>query len=246
MGHTHVAVGKNSHVPPIPESHHAAFDGLVTRARQLFGNAVEEKLIAPDSYRLPTFRVGQLSMIGEQWLVVEVEPGPYSRHGHQRWELDWNADLEKAMALLEKYHARQMLAPGSSDVLLARLIALVGDDGDVTVSTERAEFDRTATVTPHHHGTLPFDVLITSGYVVVINGPDFGWWTFGGDYEDDGVNEAQTVLEHLIIRGGTIHITRRSSQLLDIDGGIVSGPHRDAVRTRRTNNLRFLPYRQPV
>ena len=148
------------------------------------------------------------------------------------------------MTLLEKYHARQILAPSSSDVLIARLIALVGDDGDVTVSTERAEFDRTATVTPHHLGALPFEVLITSGYVVVINGPDFGWWTFGGDYEDDGVEEAQRVLEHLIVRGGAIHITRRNGQLLDTDGSIVSGPHQDAVHTRRTNNLRFLPYRQ--
>lgn len=66
-------------------------------------------------------------MIGEQWLVVEVEPGPYSRHPHQRWELDWNSDLEKAMGLLEKYHARQLLAPSSGDALVARLIALVGD-----------------------------------------------------------------------------------------------------------------------
>lgn len=53
------------------------------------------------------------------------------------------------MALLEKYHARQLLAPSSGDVLVARLIALVGDHGEVTVSTEQAEFDRIATVTPH-------------------------------------------------------------------------------------------------
>jgi hypothetical protein len=231
-------------VPPIPDTHHAAFDSLVTRARQLFGNAVEEKLLAPDSYRLPTFRVGQLSMIGEQWLVVEIAPGPYSRHHHQRWELDWNSDLEKATVLLEKYHARQLLAPSSGDVLVARLIALVGDHGEVAVSTEQAEFDRIAAVTPHHRGAIPFEVLVTSGYVVVINGPDFGWWTFGGDYEDDGVEEAQRVLEHLIIRGGTIRIIRRTGELLDTDGSIVSGPHRDAVRTRRTKNLRFLPYRQ--
>ncbi|MDQ0821833.1 hypothetical protein QFZ79_004210 [Arthrobacter sp. V4I6] len=111
--HTHVEVGKNSRAPPIPDTHHVAFDSLVTGARQLFGNAVEEKLIAPDSYRLPTFRVSQLSMIGAQWLVVEIAPGPYSRLRHQRWELDWNSDLEKAMALLEKYHARQLLAPSS-------------------------------------------------------------------------------------------------------------------------------------
>lgn len=77
-----------------------------------------------------------------------------------------------------------MLAPSSGDVLVARLIALVGDDGEVTVTTKRAEFERTATITPHHRGALPFELLITSGYVVVINGPDFGWWTFGGDYED--------------------------------------------------------------
>lgn len=231
-------------MPPIPDAHYAAFDSLVTRARQLFGDAVEEKLIAPDSHRLPAFRIGQLSMIGEQWLVVDVEPGPYSRHPHQRWELDWNSDLEKAKALLEKYHARQMLAPSSGDVLVARLIALVGDDGEVTVSTGRAAFDRTASVTPHRRGAMPFEVLITSGFVVVINGPDLGWWTFGGDYEDDGVEEAQRVLEHLIVRGGTIRISRRAGELLDTDGSIVSGPHRDAVRTRRTKILRFPPYRQ--
>ncbi|WP_258805922.1 hypothetical protein [Pseudarthrobacter sp. NS4] len=231
-------------MPPIPDAHHAAFDSLVTRARQLFGNAVEEKLIAPYSHRLPTFRVGQLSVVGEQWLVVDVEPGPYSRHPHQRWELDWNSDLEKAKALLEKYHVRQLLAPSSGDVLVARLIALVGEDGEATVSTEQAEFDRTVTVTPHRRGAIPFEVLITSGFVVVINGPDLGWWTFGGDYEDDGVEEAQRVLEHLLIRGGTIRITRRASELLDTDGSIVSGPHRDAVRTRHTKNLHFTPYRQ--
>lgn len=40
--------------------------------------------------------------------------------------------------------------------------------------------------------------------------------------------------------------TRRTSELLDTDGSIVSGPHRDAVRTRRTKNLRFLHYHQSV
>ncbi|MET1156398.1 hypothetical protein [Arthrobacter sp.] len=233
-------------MPPIPDSHHAAFDGLVAQARQLFGNAVEEKLLAPDSHRLPAFRVGQLSMIGEQWLVVAVERGPYSRHRSQRWELDWNSELDMAHLLLEKYHARQMLAPSPGDALVARLIALVGDDGEVTVSTEQAEFDRIAMVAPHRLGAVPFEVLITTGFVVVINGPDLGWWTFGGDYEDDGVEEAHRVLEHLIVRGGTIHITRRRSELLDADGNIVSGPHRDAVRTRQSTNLDFLPFRQYV
>jgi hypothetical protein len=84
---------------------------------------------------------------------------------------------------------------------------------------------------------------VTIGFVVVIQGSDLGWWTFGGDYEDDGVNEAFKVIEQLVLRGGTVHSTRRSSELLDAEGNTVSGPHRDGVRTRRSKTARFLPYR---
>jgi hypothetical protein len=74
------------------------FDQLVLRARQLFGSAVEEELISPDNARLPSFRVGKLSVIGEQWIVIEIG-SRYPLVGNRRWELDWDSD--KAIEILE-------------------------------------------------------------------------------------------------------------------------------------------------
>ncbi|MHA7247429.1 hypothetical protein [Arthrobacter tecti] len=127
------------------------------------------------------------------------------------------------------------------------MIALVGDDGEVTVSTYEAEFDRVITVVPHRHGAMPFAVRITDGFVVVIDGPDLGWWTLGGDkIGNDGVGEAWEILQHLIGKGGIIRSGRRSCEFLSFDGGWVSGPHRDGVRTRRTKDRHFKPFREPV
>ncbi|NJC21046.1 hypothetical protein BJ994_000122 [Arthrobacter pigmenti] len=164
-------------MPPIPDAHHAAFEQLVLRARQLFGSAVEEKLVAPNDHRLPSFRIGQLSMIAEQWLVVEVLPGPGALRRRERWELDWDSGPYEALRLLEGYFSELSLAPTAGDALVARMIALVGDDGEVTVSTHQAEFDRVITVAPHRRGAMPFVVSITDSFVVVIDGPDLGWWT---------------------------------------------------------------------
>jgi NAD(P)-dependent dehydrogenase (short-subunit alcohol dehydrogenase family) len=71
-------VGKNGHVPPIPDARLAAFNRLMLRARQLFGAAVTEELIAPDTCRLPSFRVGELSdvnLLSGVRLSRELLPG---------------------------------------------------------------------------------------------------------------------------------------------------------------------------
>lgn len=85
------------------------FDRLVLRARQLFGSAVEEELIPPDNVRLPSFRVGKLSMIGEQWIVIVID-SRCPLVGNQRWELDWDPD--KAIEISEWYHSSLGLGPG--------------------------------------------------------------------------------------------------------------------------------------
>lgn len=104
-------VGKNGRVPPIPDAHLATFNRMLLRARQLFGDAVTEKLIAPDTHRLPSFRVGDLSVIGEQWLVVAISPGSYPYVYARRWEFDWDSNLDEAIVLLESYQQRFLLAP---------------------------------------------------------------------------------------------------------------------------------------
>lgn len=235
--------GKTSCMPGIPDSYHAAFDEIVARARQLFGIAVKEHLIAPGTFRLPSFTVGALSMIGEQWIVVDIQPQT-NRFYPERRELDWEEGVAEAIALLEAYHARQQLAPSPGDVLTAQVIALVGKAGDVTVSTEQAEFSHVISLRPHRSGAVPFRINVTNGFIVVLEGPDLGWWTFGGDYEDDGVNEAFKVIEQLVLRGGTVRSARRSSELLDTAGIRISGPHRDGIKTRRTKSVGYLPYHQ--
>jgi hypothetical protein len=123
------------------------------------------------------------------------------------------------------------------------VIALVGDAGEVTVSMVQAEFSHIIAVQPHQVGAVPFSLNVTTGFVVVLQSPDLGWWTFGGDFDNDGTNEAFRVVEHLVLRGGTVHSTRRSSELLDADGTSISGPHRDGVQTRHTHTVEFSPYR---
>ena len=104
-------------MPPISEDQHVVFDRLVLRARQLFGSAVEEELISPENVRLPSFRVGKLSIIGEQWIVIEID-SRYPLVGSQRWELDWDSD--KAIEILEWYHSSLGLGPGSDDLRAER------------------------------------------------------------------------------------------------------------------------------
>ncbi|WP_264355226.1 hypothetical protein [Pseudarthrobacter sp. MM222] len=230
-------------MPPIPDAHLAAFNRLMLRARQLFGAAVTEELIAPDTYRLPSFRVGDLSVIGEQWLVVAISPGPYPHVYPWRWEFDWDSDVDEAIALLERYQERFLLAPSVGDVFAARLIALVGSDGEIDVATEQPEFDLSLTVRPRRSGSIPLKVHIISGHLIVVESHHLGWWTFGGDFWSDGSAEAWKVIEQLVVRGGIVRSRRRSSQLLTPDGDVVSGPHRDGVRTRRAQDLYYPPYR---
>ncbi len=216
---------------------------MMLRARQLFGDAVTEELIAPDTHRLPSFRIGDLWVIGEQWLVVAISPSSYPFVYARRWEFDWDSDLDKAIAVLESYHERFLLAPSAGDIFAARLIALVGSDGEVYVTTDQPEFDRSLTVLPRRSGAMAFEVHIISGYLIVIDSDHLGWWTFGGDYISDGVAEAWKVIEQLVVRGGIVHSTRRFTQLLTPEGDVVSGPHSDGVRTRRTQDLHYTPYR---
>lgn len=227
--------------PGIPEAHHAAFGQIVDRARQLFGTTVETRSLAVGTGHLPVLRVGALSMVGEQWIVVDVTEPASSRYA-LRLELAWEDGVPEAIAVLEAYHARQLLAPTRGDVITARVIALVGDAGEVTVSMVQAEFSHVITVWPHRVGAVQFSLNITPGFVAVLQSSDLGWWTFGGDFDNDGIDEAFRVVEHLVLRGGTVHSTRRSSELLNTEGTSISGPHRDGIRTRHTQTVEFLPY----
>ena len=235
-------ISKPLPVGGIPESHHAAFGQIVVRARQLFGVAVETGSFKAGTGRLPWLRVGALSMVGEQWIVVDVRK-EFSLQYALRLELDWEDGVAEAIAVLEAFQARQLLAPTPGDVLTARVIALVGDAGVVTVTMGQAEFSHIIFVRPHRAGAVPFNLNVTTGFVVVLESPNLGWWTFGGDLYDDGVSEAFRIVEHLVLRGGTVHSTRRSSELLDPDGTRISGPHRDGVRTRHPQSVEFPPYR---
>jgi len=230
--------------PGIPEGDHAAFNHIVDRARQLFGTAVETDSIEVGSGRLPVLRIGALSVIGEQWIVVDS-------HEHDsllypgRLELDWESGVAETVAVLEAYQARQLLAPTPGDVLTARVITLVRGSGEVTVSMVQAEFSHIISVRPHRKGALPFNLNVTTGLVVVLESPHLGWWTFGGGYDNDGTQEAFKVVEQLVLRGGTVHSTRGRSELLAADGTSISGPHRDGVRKRHLKTVEFLPYRAP-
>jgi hypothetical protein len=230
--------------PGISEADHAAFHHIVSRARELFGAAVETDSIVVGSGSLPVVSVGALSVIGEQWIVIDT-------HDHNnllypsRLELDWETGVAEAIAVLEAYQTRQLLAPTPGDVLTARVIALVGSAGEVTVSMVQAEFSHIISVRPHRRGALPFNLNVTTGFVVVLESPHLGWWTFGGDYDNDGTQEAFRVVEQLVLRGGTVHSTRGRSELLGAGGTSISGPHRDGVQTRHPKTVEFLPYRAP-
>ncbi|GAA1114820.1 hypothetical protein GCM10009582_10240 [Arthrobacter flavus] len=231
-----------AHEPGIPDHGRAAFSEIIARAQQLFGAAVETGSLTVGAGHLPWLTVGALSIAGEQWIVVDVKKHSDSLHPI-RLELDWEDGVKEAIAVLEVYQYRKLLAPTPGDVLTARVIALVGDAGNVTMSMIQEEFSHVIAVRPHREGAVPFNLSVTTGFVVVLEGSRLGWWTFGGDYDNDGVSEAFEVVEHLVLHGGTIHSTRHSSKLLDSDGITVSGPHRDGVRTRHTQTAEYLPYR---
>jgi hypothetical protein len=234
-------VGDAFRGPGIPEAHNEAFSQIVDHARRLFGTAVKADSLMVEPGHLPAFRVGDLSMVGTQWIVVDVKEPTGSRYA-LRLELDWEDGVPEAIAVLEAYQARQLLAPTPGDVLTARVIALVGDTGEVTVSTVQAEFSHVIAIQPLRKGAVRFNINVTTGFVVVLESPDLGWWTFGGNFDDDGTIEAFRVVEHLVLRGGTVRSTRRSSKLFHADGSNISGPHKDGIRMRHSATAEFLPY----
>lgn len=237
----HVAISDNRRVP-IPDAHAAYFERIAARARTLFGAAVSEQLLASETHRLPHLCVGNLSVTGEQSLLVEIAPGGYPFVYYERWELDWNTEVDRAIALLEQFHARLTLGPSAADALAARIVALVGEHGAVSVATVQPEFDRVVSVTPRRRGAIPFSVLIIAGWNVVVEGEHLGWWTFGGEFGDDGVAEAWAVIEQLVTVGGAVRTTWRTSELLDPVGRTVSGPHAGGRRLR-ARRVHFVPYR---
>jgi hypothetical protein len=156
--------------------------------------------------------------------------------------LGWDeADFAEAWFLLTDHLLTGRLEPGSLDAFVARVIALVGQAGDVEVSTVQAEFDRVVTVIPHRHGALPFEVLVIKDDSVVVTGDDFGWGDLGGDGED-GLAEARRVVTQFVDRGGTVRSTWRTCDLLDVDGAVVGGSYPDGVHRLRPHQLHFLPY----
>lgn len=115
----------------------------------------------------------------------------------------------------------------------------------MTVSMVQAEFSHLISVRPHRIGALPFNLNVTTGFVVVLESPHLGWWTFGGEYENDGTQEAFKVVKQLVLHGGLVHRTGGRSGLLNADGTSISGPHRDGIRTRLPRTVEFLPYWAP-
>lgn len=49
---------------------------------------------------------------------------------------------------------------------------------------------------------LQFSRNVNEGFVAVLESLDLEWWTFGGDYENDGSYEVLGVVEHLVLHGG--------------------------------------------
>jgi hypothetical protein len=225
---------------PVPDDVIARFELFATRAGEEFGSAVGSKLIGAGSSMLPMLNVGPFSVVVAGGLAIDI--APTSGMPARRWELGWDeSDFAEAWFLLTDHVLAGRLEPGSLDAFVARVIALVGQAGDVEVSTVQAEFDRVVTVTPHRHGALPFEVLVIKDDSVVVSGDDFGWWDLGGD-GDDGLVEALRVVTQFVVRGGTVRSTWRTCDLLDVDGAVVGGSYRDGVHRLRPRQLHFLPY----
>lgn len=102
----------------------------------------------------------------------------------------------------------------------------------MTVSIVQAEFSHIISVRPHRIGALPFNLNVATGFVVVLESPHLGWWTYGGDYDNDGTQKAFKVVEQLVLHGGLVRSSRGQYELLDAHGTSISGPHQDGIRTR--------------
>ena len=225
---------------PVPDDVIARFELFATRAGEEFGSAVGPKLLGAGSSMLPVLQVGQFSVVAAGGLVIDI--APTSGMPARRWELGWDeSDFAEAWFLLKDHLLTGRLEPGSLDAFVARVVALVGQAGDVEVSTVQTEFDRVVTVTPHRHRALPFEVLVIKDDSVVVSGDDFGWWDLSAD-GDDGLVEALRVVTQFVVRGGTVRSTWRTCHLLDVDGAVVGGSYRDGAHRLRPRQLHFLPY----
>ncbi|MGY3263658.1 hypothetical protein [Frigoribacterium sp. 2355] len=235
-----VLMPQDGRMAPVPDDVTKRFDVFATRARAEFGSAVRSKSLGSGSSTPPMLHVGPFSVVAADGLVIDI--APTSRVPARRWELGWDeADFAQAWFLLADHLLTERLEPGSLDGFVARVIATVGEAGDVKVSTVQAEFDRVLTVTPRRHGSLPFEVLVIKDDSVVVSGKDFGWWDLGGD-GDDGLVEALRVVTQFVVRGGTVRSTWRTCDLLDVGGAVVGGSYRDGVHRLRPRQLHFLPY----
>jgi hypothetical protein len=222
---------------PVPDDVLERFEVFATRAHEEFGSAV---LSSSGSSMLPMLQMGQFSVVAADGLVIDI--AQTSGMPARRWELGWDeSDFAEAWFLLTDHLLTGRLEPGSLDAFVARVIALVGQAGDVEISTVQAEFDRVVTVTPHRHGAMPFEVLVIKDDSVVITGDDFGWWDLGGDGED-GLVEVFRVVSQFVVRGGSVRSTWRTCDLLDVDGAVVGGSYPDGVHRLRPHQLHFLPY----
>jgi hypothetical protein len=225
---------------PVPDDVLERFEVFATRALEAFGSAVLSRSFGSGTSTLPMLEMGQYSVVAADGLVIDI--APTSGRPARRWELGWDeSDFAEAWFLLTDHLLTGRLEPGSLDAFVARVIALVGEAGDVEVSTVQAEFDRVVTVTPHRHGALPFEVLVIKDDSVVVTGDDFGWWDLGVD-GDDGLVEAFRVVSQFVVRGGSVRSTWRTCDLLDVDGAVVGGSYRDGVHRLRPRQLHFLPY----
>jgi hypothetical protein len=174
---------------PVPDDVIERFELFATRAGDAFASAVRSGSLGSGNSRLPVLQVGPFSVVAADGLVIDI--APTSGMPARRWELGWDeSDFAEAWFLLTDLLLTGRLEPGSLDTFVARVVAMVGQAGDVKVSTVQAEFDRVVTVTPHWHGALPFEVLVIKDDTVVVSGDDFGWWDLGdgavvgGSYRD--------------------------------------------------------------
>jgi len=226
---------------PVPADVVERFAAFTARARQQYGAVVRDTTTESESYRLPMLTVGGFSVLAVDVLVVEVAVA----HGvpHRRWELDLDeAGFEEAWGLLVDHLATERLEPGRLDAFVARVVALVGATGDVTVATVQPEFDRVVTVVPHRSGALPFEVLVIRDASAVVTGDRFGWWDLGGEIGDDGLTDALAVVTQFVVHGGSVRSTWRTCELLDPSGAVVGGPYRDGTHRLRPTRLHFRPY----
>ncbi|MFP7834642.1 hypothetical protein [Marisediminicola sp. LYQ134] len=222
---------------PIPPHHEAAFLRLTDAARRVFGtHHVSVTVLDPDTSRLPLLEVPGLSVIGEQWIVVEFDGG-------RRLELDWDElGIERALSLLERRQRRIALDKSAPVGLPGWIESLVGTRGRVTVHAPVAEFDLEVRVNPDRGSALPICVLVRHDGNVVVESTQLGWWTFGGDLNDDGEAATKNLIEQIVLYGGSIRRTWRGITLLDEHGDYFTGPIPASRLPLRPQRIHFRAY----